>query len=373
MYKQKYFKYKQKYLKLKGGSYFIELINSKQIENKYENSNKLTCYPSSLPGIEAICENNININNILFSNGSNNFSQLAGRLKTTYNDIKRRSAPSRLDSFKRVFTGKSNFWGNSVVASFINSPDNQIFGFYTDITNDELDIIDIYEGDTYEKQKYTIVNTIEKTNIEAYSFIRKKYIGNGITISSSYLLSIAMLLYDRRLLSVNKDESNIVIDIIYKKSDYNGINKNNNVDFTKNKKTFIFKNDTDNFCLNFNSSKIEATFKGFIYTDNILTNITIFKTIFKTILSNDSQEEKLRCINVWLNCYIGRKNPNIVLLNPNKIKIFINSIEINLFKFIKKEDIDQYIVKCKDHNQNIFVANEEYTNKFKEYLKLFIE
>ena len=107
MYKQKYLKYKQKYLNLKGGFDLNELINTKEITNKYEISNKLTCYPSSLSGIEAICENNINFNNILFNYGSNNIAQLAGRFNTTYKDIKDRSAPSRLNEFKRVFRGSS--------------------------------------------------------------------------------------------------------------------------------------------------------------------------------------------------------------------------------------------------------------------------
>ena len=79
-YEQKYLKYKQKYLNLKGGFDLNELINSKEIINKYEISNKLTCYPSSLSGIEAICENNIaQLNNILFNYGSNR--------KTQYEDM----------------------------------------------------------------------------------------------------------------------------------------------------------------------------------------------------------------------------------------------------------------------------------------------
>ena len=247
----------------------------------------------------------------------------------------------------------------------------------------------INESDKYKKQKYTIVNTIEKTNIEADSFIRKEYIKNGRTISSSYLLSIAMLLYDRRLLSVNKDESNIVIDIIYNKSDYNGINKNKDIDFMKNNDTFIFKKDTLKIALNSSSNieaifkgfndneniltNIEATFKGFNDNENILTNIKKFKNIFdRTKTSDNSEEEKLRRIKVWLNWYIGIKHQNIVLLNPKKIQIFNGAIEIKLFKNIVKLDINQYIIKV-NKNKNLIIANEEYSKKFREYLELFME
>lgn len=76
----------------------------------------------------------------LFSYGSNNTTQLGQRLGRTVYGI-----PAVLRGYRRVFRGMSQKWGGGV-ASLERTSDASTFGYITDVTGDELDVLDVYEG-----------------------------------------------------------------------------------------------------------------------------------------------------------------------------------------------------------------------------------
>ena len=96
---------------------------------------------------------------LLFSFGSNNPNQLAERLGVSKSSLNAKAA--FLEDHWRVFRGHSNNWGGAT-ASFVKKPGYNVYGYVAELTEDQLDLLDRYEGALMSPPKY------KRTNVKVY-------------------------------------------------------------------------------------------------------------------------------------------------------------------------------------------------------------
>lgn len=102
----------------------------------------------------------------LFSYGSNHPEQLGSRIGR-----KVKGFPARLPGFHRVFRGFSRMWGCGVASLLkVNEPDAQVYGYVTQLSIEELESLDLWEGvasgegttsGAYRRQTFKVVAEIE--------------------------------------------------------------------------------------------------------------------------------------------------------------------------------------------------------------------
>lgn len=121
--------------------------------------------------------------NLYFAYGSNHPEQMKkriGRLPKFY--------PAYLENYQRKFRGYSHNW-NGGVATVDYVKNKFVFGLAYEVTNDELDLLDQYEGSAY-KRKNIKGHVIKDSDIEQNLIVYVRS-DTGFTMpSKSYLEAV---------------------------------------------------------------------------------------------------------------------------------------------------------------------------------------
>ena len=105
----------------------------------------------------------------VFSFGSNNSNQLAGRVLTATCPPLARPQPARLEGYARVFTGMSQAWSGGV-ANLVPCPQRHVLGTLVSLSSEQLARLDEYER-AYQKQRVDVVNLATRTSVAATAYI----------------------------------------------------------------------------------------------------------------------------------------------------------------------------------------------------------
>jgi hypothetical protein len=105
--------------------------------------------------------------NLLFSYGSNNPNQLGERIGRELDEDS--LFPAIMPETKRHFVGYSERWQGGV-ATVIAAKDRATYGYCTYLSDDELDILDVYEGvqrGSYKRKKGKVILLVDGEEEEA--------------------------------------------------------------------------------------------------------------------------------------------------------------------------------------------------------------
>jgi gas vesicle protein len=113
---------------------------------------------------------------LLFSYGSNSTVQLAERLKRPVSGL-----GAFVEGRQRVFRGWSNKWGGGV-ASLQRAPSSVTYGYVTDVTDEDLDMLDRFEGvasGSYARRIFKVkvceAHAVIPSSATAYISLSKKF------------------------------------------------------------------------------------------------------------------------------------------------------------------------------------------------------
>ena len=105
---------------------------------------------------------------LLFSYGSNSIKQLKNRLKT--DEIT--SKPAVLHGWIRIFCSYSFKWDGGI-ASIHRNDDSNVYGSVVDLSDEQMNIIDKYEGNGY--IRYNVDVYVDGVKMNAICYICKDY------------------------------------------------------------------------------------------------------------------------------------------------------------------------------------------------------
>lgn len=136
----------------------------------------------------------------IFSYGSNSKKQILERLNA---DVTPKSA--FLENYVRIFAGESKRW-NGGVASVHPKKGSRVYGAISRLTEEQLNILDTYEGGYTRKKKSITLNNDKKEKVKAWVYIK-----NDPTFvkmpSLAYMKAIRRTLDD----TMNTERSDIII------------------------------------------------------------------------------------------------------------------------------------------------------------------
>ena len=105
--------------------------------------------------------------NYLFSYGSNSTKQLYRRVNPS-NFLE--PIPAYIDNYCRIFAGYSYLWKGGI-ASIHPCPGNRVYGSLVQLTDRELEKLDIYETG-YKRVKIYVINQFTNNAVLAYVYIK---------------------------------------------------------------------------------------------------------------------------------------------------------------------------------------------------------
>ena len=124
----------------------------------------------------------------VFSFGSNNSQQLAGRVLTATCPPLAKPQAARLDGYARVFTGMSQVWSGGV-ANLVPCPQRHVLGTLVSLSSEQLARLDEYER-AYQKQRVTVLHLGTRANVDATAYIMAPSPAFTAAPSEAYLSAI---------------------------------------------------------------------------------------------------------------------------------------------------------------------------------------
>lgn len=138
----------------------------------------------------------------VFSFGSNNSQQLAGRVLTsTCAAPLSPPRPARLDGYARVFTHNSAVWSGAV-ANLVPCSERHVLGTLTALTPEQLDRLDEYER-AYAKETVHVLDLSARTSVSATAFIMQPSPAFSVPPSEAYCAAIWRTLVEAHGASVD--------------------------------------------------------------------------------------------------------------------------------------------------------------------------
>ena len=164
---------------------YIYLYNT----NKYKHSHKMTYNHSQI---------------YLFSYGSNSIEQLKKRLSRIDNFV---YYPAYINNYTRIFAGNSKRWDGGI-ASIYPCDKSKVYGIAVEVTQTELEVLDLYEGG-YNRSIMKGYNQKLKKEEDYYVYIKQN--NKFYTFpSDEYLEAIDKMLNDRNS-NIDTDQRRILI------------------------------------------------------------------------------------------------------------------------------------------------------------------
>jgi gamma-glutamylcyclotransferase (GGCT)/AIG2-like uncharacterized protein YtfP len=124
----------------------------------------------------------------VFSFGSNNSQQLAGRVLTASCPPLAKPQAARLDGYARVFTGMSQAWSGGV-ANLVPCPQHHVLGTLVRLSSDQLERLDQYER-AYQKQRVAVLHLGTRSHVDATAYVMEKSPAFTAPPSEAYLAAI---------------------------------------------------------------------------------------------------------------------------------------------------------------------------------------
>lgn len=140
----------------------------------------------------------------LLSYGSNSIEQLSRRIGHIG---PMNHKPAYIQDYARIFAGYSSRW-KGAIASIHKAKGKRVYGTLVEITNDELEKLDVFEGG-YSREIMQVINQENMNIVDAFVYVKNKTDFNRLP-SESYMQAIHKQLHD----SVRYHKHTIMIRVI---------------------------------------------------------------------------------------------------------------------------------------------------------------